>query len=240
MRWDLPLGVTRDGTHRTVLVECECGRERRVWTSEVTRPPHTRLPVCVMCASGLSPAAWPINPRSVEMARFDPELSQWMRWRHVRCQLPMEHVAAVLGQEIALVASWFETHVQHLSFTPAGPPSPRPPAAHNALSRGERVHGFASCVISVTRPMNRRDPCDPSRGNHRVLEPDPANPRGDASEAAGAAQTEACACPSPEPVAPGSSALLAPPCSGRVRAGPTQLPKPVIWTGPTADDPGPD
>ena len=37
VRWDLPLGTTKDGTHRTVLVECECGRERRVWTNQVTR-----------------------------------------------------------------------------------------------------------------------------------------------------------------------------------------------------------
>jgi hypothetical protein len=56
------------------------------------------------------------------MARFDPELSLWMRWLHVGCQLPLEHVAAVLGRECSLVTSWFETHVRHVRFIPSGPP----------------------------------------------------------------------------------------------------------------------
>jgi transposase-like protein len=35
-RWDKPLGRTKDG-HRTVLVECECGDERYVWTRDLLR-----------------------------------------------------------------------------------------------------------------------------------------------------------------------------------------------------------
>lgn len=49
VRWDLPLGTTKDRTHRTVLVECECGRERRVWTTQVTRPQTTFMGLCEAC-----------------------------------------------------------------------------------------------------------------------------------------------------------------------------------------------
>jgi hypothetical protein len=55
-------------------------------------------------------------------ARFDPELSLWIRWLHLGCQLPLEHTAAVLGRECSLVTSWFETHVRHVRFIPSGPP----------------------------------------------------------------------------------------------------------------------
>jgi hypothetical protein len=49
VRWDLPLEVARDGTHRTVLVECECGRERRVWTSEIMHPRTRFTGMCDRC-----------------------------------------------------------------------------------------------------------------------------------------------------------------------------------------------
>ena len=56
------------------------------------------------------------------MARLDPELSLWIRWLHVGCELPLEHVATVLGRELSLVADWFQDKGRHLSFVPIGPP----------------------------------------------------------------------------------------------------------------------
>jgi hypothetical protein len=49
VRWDLPLEIAGDGTHRTVLVECQCGRGRRVWTCQVTRPKTRFTGMCDPC-----------------------------------------------------------------------------------------------------------------------------------------------------------------------------------------------
>jgi hypothetical protein len=56
------------------------------------------------------------------MARRDPELSLWIRWLHVGCELPLEHVATVLGRECSFIATWFELNGRRLRFIPSGPP----------------------------------------------------------------------------------------------------------------------
>jgi Helix-turn-helix domain of resolvase len=56
------------------------------------------------------------------MARCDPELSLWIRWLRVGAQLPLEHVAAVLGRECSFIETYYEKHGRHLRFIPSGPP----------------------------------------------------------------------------------------------------------------------
>jgi hypothetical protein len=69
------------------------------------------------------------------MARFDPELSQWIRWLHVAQQLPTATVAAVLGRDSSFIDEWFEREGSRLRFIPSGPPRRnRRPGPHQLIS----------------------------------------------------------------------------------------------------------
>lgn len=91
------------------------------------------------------------------MARFDPELSQWVRWLYIGQQLPAATVAAVLGRDPSFINDWFEREGWRLLAIPSGPPRRnRRPGPHQLISgrTGTRIrvlrdHGYSADRIAA-------------------------------------------------------------------------------------------